>query len=143
MPGEVVAKDPTVFVASMSEDNWLFVRLEKSFHFDDYITFSVADGWTELEGYPGIYYRAVDKSHELQSFEILKDHQVKVRETVTKAMLEEISVTGVYPTLVVTAYAMQREDDIEAISTALSAWESVIAQMELDAVLNADANGST
>lgn len=124
IPGKAIAKDPKVTVLKGSETTWLFVELVKSENFADFMTYEIADGWTELNDVPGVYYRLVEKSDVDVEFYVLKDNQVQVKESVTREMLAALE-TGTKPTLSVTAYAVQYDETIETISTAESAWTLV------------------
>ena len=168
VPGEEYLKDPAVTVLEGNEACWLFVKLEekggvtitngdgstKSYNFDDYLTYSVADGWNQLldeNGAPveGIYFRQVgeDTDDTAVSYEILKDNKISVLGTVTKEMLNALDNNGQdtanadYPSLSVTAYAVQysgfeaeiSEGAAESTSeqnnaAALSAWEAMETQ---------------
>lgn len=126
VPGNSIEKDPKVTVLANSEASWLFVKLEKSENFDDFMTFEVAEGWAALENVPGVYYRAVDKSDSNAQFEVLKDNTVNVKGDVTKEMLNALDKDGAnnYPKLTVTAYAVQRDSNI---ATAADAWAKIPA----------------
>ena len=41
VPGNDLAKDPKVTVKAGSEDCWLFIKIEKSDNFDDFLTLSL------------------------------------------------------------------------------------------------------
>ena len=125
-PGKTLAKDPKITVLADSEDCWLFVKIEESAveKLSDYIEYSVADGWTALEGVPGVYYREVDNSAQNLTYSVLTDDQVRVKDSVTKEMLEKLDDTN-YPTLTFTGYAVQRDATIDAIDTAAEAWALV------------------
>lgn len=123
-PGKELDKDPTLTVLADSEDCWLFVKIEESEEelLSEYIEYAVDDTiWTALSGVSGVYYRAVDSSDENQEFGILVGDKVKVKDSVTKDMLEELNDNN-YPTLTFTGYAVQRDADIGAIDTAEEAW---------------------
>ena len=103
-PGVTITKDPTVTVKADSEDCWLFVKVQKQSHFDNYCTFEIVDGWTALSGYEGVYYKKIDKSSSDQRFKVIKDDKIFVKDTVTEEQLEAISIN---PKLEFTAYAIQ------------------------------------
>ena len=124
IPGKAIAKDPKVTVYAGSETTWLFVKLEESANFADFMTYEIADGWTALTGAPGVYYRKVDKSDVNVEFYVLKDNQVQVKESVTREMLAALE-TGTKPQLSVTAYAVQYDETIETISKPETAWALV------------------
>ena len=126
VPGQTITKDPTVTVLADSEDAWLFVKLEKSANFDTFMTYEMADGWTALAGEDGVYYREVAKTAADAEFYVIKDNKVNVLGTVTKEMLNALDSgsTATYPTLTITAYAVQRDNNI---NTATDAWAKVVA----------------
>ncbi len=119
VPGQSIKKDPKVTVKAGSEACWLFVKVEKSGNFDDFMTFEMADGWIALSGYAGVYYRNVDATNADTGFDVLKNNNVMVRDTVTKTMLEDAKTNA--PTLTFTAYAVQKD----GINDADTAWGKV------------------
>ncbi len=124
IPGKAITKDPRVTVFAGSETTWLFVKLEESANFADFMTYEIAEGWTALEGVPGVYYRKVEKSVEDVAYAVLKGDQVLVKESVTREML--VSLTAeTQPKLSVTAYAVQYDETIETISKPETAWTLV------------------
>lgn len=119
VPGNQIAKDPKVTVKANSEACWLFVKVEKSANFGSFMTFEIADGWTELSTGSGVYYREVEAKTIDQDFVVLKDSQVKVLDNVTKNMLTASDFTQ--PTLTFTAYAVQKDN----VDSASDAWAKV------------------
>ena len=115
IPGNTLTKDPKAIVKANSEDCWLFVKIDKSANFGDFMTFEIATGWTELEA--GVYYREVSKSTADQPFSILQNDAVKVKEDVLKTQLNAL-VAANYPTLTFTAYAVQKAN----VANAAAAW---------------------
>lgn len=125
VPGATITKDPKVTVEAGSEDCWLFVKVEESTNLSQYIEYSVItgeDGWTALTGVNGVYYREVAASTNDQSFRILTNDEVTVKEGVTKSMMETLKATTsplpVQPTLTFTAYAVQKDN----VLTVADAW---------------------
>lgn len=117
IPGEDVVKDPKVTVKEDSKANWLFVKLDKSENFDDFMEYEMAAGWIPLkdaqgEVIEGVYYREVPEVvDEDIVYEVIKDNKVHIKESVTKEMLNALNPEGqeaTFPTLTVTAYAVQR-----------------------------------
>lgn len=135
VPGCTIAKDPKVTVLKDSEKCYLFVKIEKSANFDDFMTYDMAvdsNGtaiWTELtgvNGVNGVYYRVVDASTADQEFAVLKDNQVSVLGTVTKADMEALkAANATLPTLTFTAYASQYMKNNTEFFTAADAWTNV------------------
>ena len=105
VPGNTIAKDPKVTVKANSEDCYLFVKVTKSGNFDQFLTYAMADGWTQYEGTTDVWYRTVPASNANQEFEVLKDSKVTVKGTVTKGMMTSSDFTN--PTLTFKAAAVQ------------------------------------
>ena len=159
IPGEEYLKDPAVTVLAGNEACWLFVRLEENgggtittYDFDDYLTYEVASVWTQLldengNAVEGVYYTRVGESVTDMSYQVLKDNKIYVLGTVTKDMLNALdnngqdAATATYPSLSVTAYAVQYSGFVAEVSdgadsatneqvntAAQKAWEAVEAQ---------------
>lgn len=103
VPGEVITKDPVATVKANSEKCYLFVKVAEDNGVADYIAYSVASSWTKLED--GVYYQVVEASEDDQSFAVLTDDKVTVKNTVTSEMMEKAAEQQ--PTLTFTAYAIQ------------------------------------
>lgn len=122
VPGNTIEKDPKVTVKAGSEACWLFVKVEKSNNLDSYITYGIAQGWTQLSGVDGVYYREVPATTVDEAFAVLTNDQVMVKENVTKTMMNDLQKEdATQPTLTFTAYAVQKDN----IATAADAWAKV------------------
>lgn len=125
IPGNKIEKDPTVTVKADSEASWLFIKIVESNNFDDFMTYGVASGWTQLtvdaEGNAItdlIYYREVAATTADTDFAVLANDSVSVKDTVTKDMLNALDKNAdgsakpeqTYPTLTFTAYAVQKDN---------------------------------
>ena len=119
VPGNTIAKDPTVTVKANSEACWLFVKVTGSTNLKDFITYAIAEGWTALPGVDGVYYREVPASAADQTFSVLAGDAVTVKSDVTKTMLETAKTDA--PTLTFKAYAIQKDH----FTTADAAWAEV------------------
>ncbi len=119
VPGNTIAKDPTVTVKANSEACWLFVQVTESTDLKDFITYAIAEGWTALPGVDGVYYREVPASAADQTFSVLAGDAVTVKSDVTRTMLETAKADA--PTLTFQAYAIQRDH----FATADAAWAEV------------------
>lgn len=119
LPGRTIAKDPKVTVLAGSIDCWLFVELKKSDNFDDFLEYTVASGWHHLNG--AVYYRELEQTDFDRTFPVFLGDTVAVKSEVSKQMLNDLDSnpgSPTYPTLTVTAYAVQKH----GISTAQAAW---------------------
>ena len=117
VPGNTIAKDPTVTVKANSEACWLFVKVTESENLDTFITYAIAEGWTELQD--GVYYREVPASAADQTFSVLAGNAVTVKSDVTRTMLETAKTDA--PTLTFQAYAVQKDN----VASASDAWAKV------------------
>ena len=125
IPGVDLPKDPTVEVKANSEACWLFVKVEEEnwpafvdANKTKNVSYSIANDWNALQGQTGVYYRTVDATTTDTSFDVLKDNEVTVSDTLTK---EDIKGINTNPTLTFTAYAVQKD----GIDTAADAWAKI------------------
>ena len=121
VPGRELYKDPKVTVKAGSEACWLFVKVEKSANFDEFLTYTMADGWEQLADVDDVFWREVDAAETDTVFQVLADDKVMVRSTVTKAMLQGVKEKTKRPTLTFTAYAVQKD----GFADAAAAWDEV------------------
>lgn len=117
VPGNTITKDPKVTVKANSEACWLFVKVEESANFDNFMTYAMADGWTALPDVAGVYYREVAATTAATDFSVLQGNSVSVKDTVTKADLNALT-QNTFPTLTFTAYAVQKDN----VNSAADAW---------------------
>ena len=120
VPGNTITKDPKVTVKANSEACWLFVKVEKSSNFDSFMTYEMANGWTQGDGTKipaNVFYREVAATTAATDFSVLKGDSVSVMNTVTKADLNALT-QSTFPTLTFTAYAVQKDN----VATAADAW---------------------
>lgn len=121
VPGVTESKNPTVIVEAKSENSFVFVKIEESNITVDnvtYVTWKIADGWTQLAGVSGVYYREYTADAEA-IYPVLKDNQVSYPATLTKAQLDALG--NEQPALIFTAYAVQKEGS----NTAEEAWAKI------------------
>lgn len=151
VPGYALSKDPTVTVKANSEKCYVFVKVVESDNLDDFIIYTMANGWTQgntTNQLPtNVFYRIVDKSTSDQEFDVIGNKgfdgtgtfvadKVLVKTNVTKEMMEALNVTGAtQPTLTFTAYACQyyksntpsTGDSAGTAFTPKEAWDNVSA----------------
>lgn len=110
IPGCTIKKDPKATVVTGSEKCYLFVKLDKSTNFGDFLTYTMAKGWQELDGVNGVYYRVVDGTENQfdTPYSVLENDQVTVNGNVTKEQMNDMDAGKIAkPTLTITAYASQ------------------------------------
>ena len=129
IPGNDIAKDPIVTVEANSEACWLFVKVEESANFEDFMTYEIASGWIPYTGENGVYYREVAATTTTAvTFPVLAGKDgftngyVTVKPSVTKTMLKADGFTA--PTLTFTAYAVQKAN----VASVTDAWALVVTQ---------------
>lgn len=123
VPGQKITKDPVATVEANSEDCWLFVKVEKSDNFDDFMTYTMAEGWNQGDGTnvpDNVFYRVVGTAATDTTFNVIKDDTVNVKGTVTQSMMDKLT-DNTLPTLTFTAYAVQAE----GFDSAADAWTEV------------------
>lgn len=54
IPGWTIPKDPEAWITEDSKDAYLFVKIQESENFDDFMTYAIAEGWTLLTGVTGL-----------------------------------------------------------------------------------------
>ncbi len=125
IPGHTITKDPEATVAAGSEECYLFVKIEKSANFDNFMEYTVNSAWTKLEGADNVYYIKIDSADKMGvAYSILEDDQVTVKGEVTKDMMNGLT-EATYPTLTFTAYASQLMKNNTEEFTAAEAWTNV------------------
>lgn len=142
IPGNTIDKDPTVTVKGGSEASWLFIEVTESINFDEFLCYAIADGWTlydetitganinTVEKDTYVIYRAVAATENDMDFNILdsgtytegsntyawSEKEVFVRSSVNKEMLNVDDF--IKPTLTFTAYAVQKDTNIDTVAKA-------------------------
>ena len=122
IPGTDITKNPKVTVTAGSEDCWLFVKVvEENWptatleNGTRKVSYTIADGWTPVEGQTNVYYRVVKAADTVREFPVLKNNIVTVSDQLTKGDIQTAQ-----PKLTFTAYAVQQEN----IADAAAAWEA-------------------
>ena len=140
IPGWNLSKDPKVTVNADSVDCWVFVKLEKSANYDQFLIHSVDSAWTQGDGTnipADVYYRQVTDANGFkgQTLSVLAAgsievdsvtytwgaDEVLVRPDVTKAMMDSLT-ENTYPTLSVSSKVVQLMKNETDEFTAAEAW---------------------
>ena len=105
VPGATVEKDPIVTVERGSEECYVYVKLEWRGGLENHVTYELADGWINLGGIDGVYYRHVDATPINMNYHVLRDDRMVISSELTEEILATIAPDTCQ--LVVTAYAIQ------------------------------------
>ena len=138
VPGCTITKDPKVKVTADSEDCYVFVKVEKTSEFDNYIEYAMAPDWTQLENngekVDGVFYRTVTTDEKGEDIPVIGYYKngtfvpdkVLVKPTVTKVMMETINNdSSKQPKLTFTAYAIQLKKDNSTDFGPYEAWQEI------------------
>ena len=136
VPGEKYEKDPTVHVRPVSEDSYIFVKVENGLADYEDVTSaaeggykSIADqitanGWKALDGVDNVYYQEYSKVSSTMTDDT---DLVVFREFKLKDTANEVSGWGnLNVKITVTAYAIQKA----GTGTPAEAWAKVSAQYQ-------------
>lgn len=126
IPGYTITKDPQATVLTGSEECYLFVKLDESTNFKNYMTYEMDEGWTVVPGETNVYFRKVLTANIGTAYSVLKNNQVTVKDSVTKELMNALDAEdAVKPTLTITAYASQLHENDSTEFTADEAWKNV------------------
>lgn len=121
VPGQVIKANPTITVEKGSEACFLFIHIVEDNNTLDngkviqWDLWEPSEGetsvkWIAVDNHPGYYYRKVDKLGDNDAkYEIFKGSKLTVNEDLKKLDIETMK-TGGYPTITISAAAVQREN---------------------------------
>ena len=130
LPGNEYEKDPTVHVNAVSEDSWIFVKVENGIaafeaatsteengykSISDQIT---ANGWTALNGVANVYYKPYTKSDT--GSDLIVFSNFKIADTANDVQ----GWATLNATVNITAYAVQKD----GFDTASAAWTATFGK---------------
>lgn len=130
IPGFSYTKDPVVTVKGGSVDCYLFVKFEENGDPATYLTYTstltAANGWTQGDSTSipsNVWYRKVTANAADQSWNLLADNTIAVKDTVAKDNMADAAKAE----LVYTAYATQLYKSNGVEFTAAKAWANALA----------------
>lgn len=125
LPGHKYDKDPTVHVKPVSEDSWLFVKVENDIAAYEAATEEggytsiadqiIANEWTKLAGVDNVYYKSYAKNDAGADLVVFEKFQIADEANKVKGWAD---ITSDTTKVTVTAYAVQKD----GFDTALAAW---------------------
>ncbi len=126
--GQTITKDPKITLQPGCAACWLFVQLDKSENFDEFLEYTIEDDWIPLNGVDNVYYQEVPVSPEQEEhYMVIKDNQVIVKNDVTVQALNDLT-EETYPKLIVSASAIQYGKGTGDLGSAESAWALLQAE---------------
>lgn len=122
LPGHEYTKDPTVHVNAVSEDSWIFVKVENGIaayeaNTTDYKQIAnqiTANGWTALEGVANVYYKSYAQNAAGADFVVFKNFKVSDTANTVDGW------ANITEKVIVNAYAIQAD----GFETAKEAWDA-------------------
>lgn len=129
MPGHEYTKDPTVHVATPSEDSWVFVKVENDISAYEAVTSNeeggyktiadqiTAKGWAKLDDVDNVYYKEYTKNVTAADLIVFENFKIadNANEVDGWANINTESIK-----INVTAYAVQKD----GFDTAVKAWNA-------------------
>lgn len=130
LPGHTYTKDPTIHVDAVSEDSWIFVKVENGIaafeaatsteengykSISDQIT---ANGWKALDGVANVYYKPYTKS--ATGSDLIVFSNFKIADTANDVQ----GWATLNATVNITAYAVQKD----GFATAEAAWTATFGK---------------
>ena len=80
VPGTLETKDPTVTVDN-TVDAYVYVKVTATTNAKALINYEIAEGWTLLDGYTGVYYREVAAKKSLLSSKTIRSPMTRLLKT--------------------------------------------------------------
>lgn len=121
IPGTTIKKNTYVTVKAGSEDCWLFVEINQTDNFNEFMSYTMEDGWQLLEENSNIYYIEVTKNNDDQNFNIIKENIISIKSDITNEQCKNLNEEN-YPSISFAAYAIQRNNGMDMIDNAKEAW---------------------
>lgn len=106
VPGTEETKDPKVTVDN-TDASYVYVKVTDTT--DGLVTYEIAEGWRELQGYNGVYYREVAADAQDREFYVLKDNKVSYAAALENSDMLENGKLKENVNLTFKAYAIQME----------------------------------
>ena len=131
IPGTEEDKDPKVTVNN-TVDSYVYVEVTDAT--DDLVDYTIAEGWTLLDGYDNVYYREVAADAEVKEFYVLDGNKVVYDAALQNSdMVDADGNLKEGLALTFKAYAIQKEPFADAVA----------AYVAKDSVIAADADTAT
>lgn len=130
MPGHTYTKDPTIHVDAVSEDSWIFVKVENGIAAFEAATSTeengykrisnqiTANGWKALDGVANVYYKPYTKS--ATGSDLIVFSNFKIADTANDVQ----GWATLNATVNITAYAVQKD----GFATAEAAWTATFGK---------------
>lgn len=138
IPGTSEFKDPTVTVNTTVP---AYIYVEITDNTDGLVTYTIENGWMQLEYFDNIYYREIDSSTAEQSFAVLKDNTVSYDSALVNSDMLVQNEDGSYSlkegiTLSFNASAIQKEPFANALLAYMALTNKTVEPKTLNTTLS-------
>ena len=124
VPGTTAERTSVVTVLRGSEDCYVYVKIEQPYELTQYTSYELAEGWINLGGIDGVYYRQVPKSAVNMKYHVFKNDEIAIGANLTKEKMSQLDAGGYE--MKVTAYAIQTL----GIESPADGWYNLLAELE-------------
>ena len=76
IPGTTVERSSVVTVVKESEDCYVYVKLECPSELSEYVSYEMEEGWINLGGIDGVYYRQVERASINQKYHVFQSDEI-------------------------------------------------------------------
>ena len=90
VPGTTAERTSVVTVKRDSEDCYVYVKIEQPRELTQYTSYELAEGWINLGGIDGVYYRQVPKSAVNMKYHVFKNDEIAIATHEIKTNLAKI-----------------------------------------------------
>lgn len=128
LPGHEYTKDPTVHVNAVSENSWIFVKVENGIaayeaNTTDYKQIAdqiTENGWTALDGVANVYYKSYAQNATGADLVVFENFKVSDTANTVDGWANITDITEKSTKVTVNAYAIQAD----GFETAKDAWDA-------------------
>lgn len=122
--GDIVLENaPAVHLDKDSSPCYIFITIDRSDNFDNYLYFSLADGWYKYPDAEGVFFRINEEkitSDEGETYQVFRDNTLQVYRHLTRMDIATLGEDKA--TISVSATAIMKDATVD---TAAAAWAAI------------------